>query len=148
LFRSFLLWCNEPAFEVRLVCISEHSDRLQFSFLDFQLFLIRCTDDFERGIFEIVDFEVRAKLLAARLCVCEREPPAHFVYLVPERIASSAQLSCKLWRFLWLLGSRQVYSPDVQLTHGLITLLSEHTLGCCLCGTPHAYWLRIDAASA
>ena len=24
------------------------------------------------------------------VCVCEREPPAHFAYLVPERIAPSA----------------------------------------------------------
>jgi hypothetical protein len=32
--------------------------------------------------------------IAARLCVCEREPPAHFAYLVPERIAPSVQ--CKL----------------------------------------------------
>ena len=28
--------------------------------------------------------------LAARLCVCEREPPDHFAYLIPERIASEA----------------------------------------------------------
>ena len=58
--------------------------------------------------------------LAARLCVCEREPPAHFAYLDPERIASEAlqafrlsigtgqiapsvQHSCRLWRS-WSLG--------------------------------------------
>jgi hypothetical protein len=28
--------------------------------------------------------------IAARLCVCEREPPAHFACLVPERIALRA----------------------------------------------------------
>ena len=64
--------------------------------------------------------------IAARLCVCERDPPAHFAYLVPERIAPRAvslqaracSASCRSLRFRGPLGARQVMSPDVQLTHG------------------------------
>ena len=40
-------------------------------------------------------------------CVCEREPPAHFVYLVPERIAR-ARSAAEFSRFLWLIGSRHL----------------------------------------
>jgi hypothetical protein len=38
--------------------------------------------------------------------------------LRPGADRARAQPSCTFSRFLWLLGSRQVYSPDVQLTHG------------------------------
>ena len=34
-----------------------------------------------------ITFVLSKAALSACLCVCEREPPAHFAYLVPERIA-------------------------------------------------------------
>jgi len=39
---------------------------------------------------QIKDIIIIKPPISARLCVCEREPPAQFAYLVPERIALRA----------------------------------------------------------
>jgi hypothetical protein len=81
--------------------------------------------------------------------LADRAESAHLSRSLPwsrssDRVERAAQLQALAFRCCpWV---KTGYEPCVQSTHGLIALLSAHSLGCCLCRSSHAcdakYWFN------